>query len=68
MTNQQLELSLTGSQPAHLPAQRNSRPARAAWWFSQMRQIVSQAIDWQAAPEPRPEQPWLGISHHRQSA
>jgi hypothetical protein len=42
--------------------------ARAAWWFAQMRRLVNSAIDWEAAPEPRPAQSWLELSHHRQSA
>ena len=33
--------------------------SRAAWGFEQMRQIVGRAMDWQPAPEPRPEQEWL---------
>ena len=66
-TIEQLELSLDGALPAATP-RRESRMARAAWWFGQMRRLVSAAIDWQAAPEPRPEQPWLELSHQRQSA
>ncbi len=68
MTNLQLELSLVGGQTQTPPPQREQRRHRATWWFTQMRQIVSQAIDWEAAPpQSRPEQPWLGISHPRQS-
>jgi hypothetical protein len=33
-----------------------------------MRRVVNSAMDWDAAPEPRPEQSWLEISHRRQSA
>lgn len=68
MNNEQLELGFEGAQTVSRPPRRESRAARANWWFTQMRRIVSQAIDWEAAPEPRPEQSWLGISHHRQSA
>ena len=64
---EQLELSLDGAKPLALPP-RESRMARAAWWFGQMRRLVSAAVDWQAAPEPRPQQPWLQLSHQRQSA
>ena len=68
MTNEQLELGLGGATPLALPPSRESRMARAAWWFTQMRRMVSAAVDWEAAPEPRPEQPWLQFSHPRQSA
>ena len=68
MTNEQLELGLSGAKSLANPAKRTSRMTRATWWFGQMRQIVDRAIDWQAAPEPRAEQEWLGLSHRRQSA
>lgn len=68
MTNEQLELSLAAvRQPEPMP-RRESRQSRAAWWFRQMRRVVNSAMDWDTAPEPRPEQSWLEISHHRQSA
>jgi hypothetical protein len=67
LTIEQLELSLDGAKPLVTP-RRESRMARAAWWFGQMRRLVSAAVDWEAAPEPRPEQPWLELSHRRQSA
>ncbi len=66
-TIEQLELSLDGAKPL-MPPPREGRMARAAWWFGQMRRLVSAAVDWEGAPKPRPEQPWLGLSHHRQSA
>jgi hypothetical protein len=68
MSNKQLELGFEGTPQVVTPRRRESRVTRANWWFTQMRRIVSQAIDWEAAPEPRPEQSWLGISHHRPSA
>ena len=68
MSNKQLELGFEGTPRVVAPRRRESRATRANWWFSQMRRIVNQAIDWEAAPEPRREQPWLGLSHHRQSA
>jgi len=58
-TNEQLELGLDGARRISAPPRRESRMARAAWWFTQMRQMVGAAIDWNAAPEPRPEQTWL---------
>ena len=67
MTNEQLELGLNGKvTTARRP--REGRMTRATWWFGQMRQLVNNAVDWTAAPEPRAEQPWLGLSHQRQSA
>jgi hypothetical protein len=68
MSNEQLELGFNATKTITTPRRRQSRTARAAWWFSQMRRIVNQAIDWEATPEPRPEQPWLSFPHHRQSA
>ncbi len=67
MTNEQLELGLGGATPLALPPSRESRMARATWWFTQMRRMVSAAVDWEAAPKPRPGQPWLELCHHRQS-
>src|ERR1041385_7104468 len=68
MTNEQLELGLSGAKLAANPAKKQTRMTRAAWWFGQMRQIVDRAIDWQPAPAARPEQEWLGLSHRRPSA
>ena len=67
MTNEQLELGLGGATPLALPPSRESRMARAAWWFTQMRRLVSAAVDWEAAPKARPAQSWLELPHHRQS-
>lgn len=68
MTNLQLELSLTAGRQTQYPPRRQNRQSRAAWWFGQMRRVVNNAMDWDAAPEPRPEQSWLEISHPRRSA
>ena len=67
MTNEQLELGLGGATPLALPPSRERRMARAAWWFTQMRRMVSAAVDWEAAPKARPAQSWLELPHHRQS-
>lgn len=58
-TNQQLELGFNGIQIRLNITRRESRIARAKWWFGQMRDIVGRAIDWNAAAEPRPEQIWM---------
>jgi hypothetical protein len=68
MQNEQMELSLAGGGQSNYSPQRDTRSRRAAWWFAQMRELVSNAIDWEAAPEPRPEQSWLRLSHRRLSA
>jgi hypothetical protein len=59
MTNQQMELGFGGVNVQLNAPQHSRRAARAAWWFAQMRRIVESALDWQAAPEPRPEQAWF---------
>jgi hypothetical protein len=58
-TDNQLELGFGGVQPRPNVARREGRIARAGWWFSQMRDIVGRAMDWEAAGEPRPEQIWI---------
>jgi hypothetical protein len=57
MTNEQLELGFGGRK--NQVAQTKNRIARGSWWFAQMRQIVSNAMDWETAGEPRPEQIWI---------
>jgi hypothetical protein len=48
---QQLEIGIeTVIVRRHRPAQ-PCRPARARWWFDQMRRVVEQAADW---PSRRP--------------
>jgi len=43
---------------------RESRIARADWWFGRMRAIVASAMDWSATGAPRPEQIWLPGARH----
>ena len=57
-TNGQLELGFNGL-PPRAAAGREGRIARANWWFSRMRAIVENAMDWSAAARPRPEQIWM---------
>ena len=59
ITNQQLELGLSGPKVAAARGRRESRIARAAWWFARMREAVHNAMDWRPAAEARPEQIWL---------
>ena len=55
--NEQLELGFNGLRRGSGPAE--TRIPRAGWWFNRMRNIVADAIDWNAANEPRPEQIWM---------
>ena len=57
-TDKQLELGFNGL-PPRAAAGCEGRIPRANWWFSRMRAIVEQAMDWNAAAEPRPEQIWM---------
>ena len=66
MNSEQLELGINGNKSRVngqvYPATRNRR-ARADWWFAQMRNIVSRAMDWETAGQPRPEQIWIPGAH-----
>jgi len=62
MNNEQLELGINGNKLTGYPAAW-SRRARANWWFTQMRNIVSRAMDWETADQPRPEQIWIPATH-----
>ena len=58
-TNEQLELGFNGLQRRPAEPKPADRRARAAWWFAQMRQMVANAMDWQAAGQPPAGQTWL---------
>jgi len=59
-TNGQLELGFNGLVLRTRTGGREERIARAQWWFTCMRAIVENAMDWSAAAaEPRPEQIWM---------
>jgi len=64
MNNEQLELGINGANLLPHPAIQNRR-TRADWWFAQMRNIVSRAMDWEAAGNPRPEQIWIPGAHRQ---
>jgi hypothetical protein len=56
MTNAQLELSFGARSLRLTPATtRRMSIHNPQWWFQRMRQIVD-PLDWQPAPQPRPEQ------------
>jgi len=57
MTNdQQLELGFNGTQARIFGRRRETRVARAQWWFAQMRAAVAGAMDWPATDQPHGEQ------------
>ena len=55
-TNQQLELGFNGTQARIYGRRRETRVARAQWWFAQMRAAVADAIVWPPAGRPPAEQ------------
>jgi len=57
MTNdQQLELGFNGTQARIFGRRRETRVARAQWWFAQMRAVVAGALEWPANGQPHGEQ------------
>jgi hypothetical protein len=44
---------------------RQRRMTRAAWWFRRMHKAVNQALEWDPAPTPRPEQIYLALAKSR---
>ena len=58
-TNEQLELGFNGLQSRTPELKHTDRRVRAAWWFAQMRRMVADAMDWQAAGQPPTGQTWL---------
>ena len=59
MMTEQMELGLAKQRICRTANRRQRRLTRANWWFERMRQAVDQALDWQPAPPPRPEQTWF---------
>jgi hypothetical protein len=56
MTNdQQLELGFNATQSRIYGHRRETRVARAQWWFAKMRAAVAGAVDWRTQ-DPRAEQ------------
>jgi hypothetical protein len=60
-TNDQLELGFNGTQSRIFGRKRETRVARAKWWFAKMRAAVETA--WQEQAQPRPEQIWMPGAH-----
>jgi hypothetical protein len=65
MRNQQLEITLQTVTCRRPVSFRQRRVSRARWWFSQMRRVVDEAIEWTPAPADRPEQPNLPLTRGR---
>jgi hypothetical protein len=66
MRNQQLEITLPTTACRRPPVNyRQRRVSRARWWFSQMRRVVDDAIEWTPAPAGRPEQRNLPLARGR---
>lgn len=55
-TQNQLELSLAGTNRCPRAMKRQVRANRANWWFGQMRQVVDRAFEWEPAPRFESEQ------------
>jgi hypothetical protein len=58
-TNEQLELGFNGTQTRIFGRRRETRVARAQWWFARMRAAVAGAMEWPDAGQSRPEQIWM---------
>ena len=58
-TNEQLELGFNATQARIYGRRRETRVARAQWWFARMREAVASAVDWPNGGQPRPQQIWM---------
>jgi hypothetical protein len=56
MNTQQLEITLPTTPCRRPGTYRQRRVSRARWWFSQMRRVVDEAVEWNPAPAIRAEQ------------
>ena len=55
MNGQQLEMSFEQSIHLRRVTRRQRRMTRARWWFTQMRQVVDRAWDWEPVPPAKPD-------------
>jgi hypothetical protein len=55
----QMELGFSPERTPCASANITRPPRNPQWWFSRMRQVVDQALDFRPAPMGRPEQIWL---------
>lgn len=65
MNTQQLEITLPIRNRRSRPHSRPCRIPRARWWFSQMRRVVDDAMEWTPANSARPEQTHLPLAQGR---
>lgn len=63
MNTKQLELGFDQDTRRSFVSRRESRVARAAWWFARMYEIIQRAKNWSDESGARPEQTWLPHSH-----
>src|SRR5260221_638840 len=62
MNTRQLEMGLGAKAKGRCRARGPQGRKRAQWWFSQMRVLVNNAVDWKPAPPSGPEQTVAGLS------
>ena len=65
MNTEQLEITLPSRNRRRRSHSRPCRVSRARWWFSQMRRVVDNAIDWTPAPTVQSEQIHLPLAQSR---
>jgi hypothetical protein len=64
--DQQLEIGFKAqARRRRRQSRRTSRLSRARWWFSQMRRVVDNAIEWRPAPSVPPQQIRLPLAQGR---
>ena len=62
LRKQQLEIRLPAPCRPRQGAFRQRRVSRARWWFSQMRRVVDESIEWNTGTAARPEQTHLPLT------
>ena len=65
MNTEQLEITLPPRNRRRRAHSRPCRVSRARWWFSQMRRVVDDAMEWTPTPSARPEQIHLPLAAGR---
>ena len=62
MRKTQLEIRLPAPCRLRQGTFRQRRVSRARWWFSQMRRVVDESIEWNSEPAAPPEQTHLPLT------
>jgi hypothetical protein len=65
INSEQLEISIATSAIKRRRFVKPCRPARAHWWFDQMRRVVEQAAEWPPHTPLPPEQIGLPLTRGR---